>query len=292
VNDATRRSAFSPRNEKAGFPDRTNPGRTPKALEAGREPTRRADASYPAKCDPRKPRTPLNDDQQGLTVRYLPLAQALARRAAQACPAGRDEFESAALLALVEAAQSFDPSRKVDFATFARHRIRGALLNAQRELFSFTRRCRAENAPRFQPLEHDSEVRGQVVASGVASPVGADLEAADAVENWLRKLPAMQSAAFRHIYLDGKTQEEAAALVGCSRSAMSRIHQETITWFHQAGWAPATPTATTAVRGKRAESGLPATAPFPSDARDRLPSPRPSRSKPSASRRPCVAAAG
>jgi RNA polymerase sigma factor (sigma-70 family) len=291
VNDATRRSPLSPRQEKAGFPDRTNPGRGPKTPDAGREPSRRADASYPAKCNPRKPRTPLNDVQQDLSVRYLPLAMSMARRAAEACPAGRDEFESAALLALVEAAQSFDPSRNVDFATFARHRLRGALLNAERELYSFSRRSRAKHTPRFQSFEPDGEHRGKIVGGGEEPPVGADLEAMDAVENWLRKLPALQSAAFRHIYLDGKTQEEAAALVGCSKSAMSRLHQQTITWFHQAGWAPTTPTATTSGRDERPRAEPAAPAPVPSGARDRLPSTRSSRSKSPAPCRPCVAAA-
>jgi len=292
VNDATRRSPFSPRYEKAGFPDRTNPGRASKSSDAGRESARRADASYPAKCDPRKPRTPLNDDQQGLTVRYLPLAQSLARRAAQARPAGRDEFESAALLALVEAAQSFDPSVGIDFATFARHRIRGALVDAHRELFYGTRRARADRVTLFQPLESCAERQSKVVSSRVEAPVGAELEAVDAVENWLKKLPPQHSAAFRHIYIDGKTQEEAASLVGCSKSAMSRIHQQTINWFQQSGWAPATPTATTAGREKCAETEPGATASVSSGARDRIASPRSSRSKSPARPRACAAAAG
>ena len=49
-------------------------------------------------------------------------------------PGAGEEFESAAFLALVEAAQSFDSSRNVHFATYARHRIRGALYDVYREL--------------------------------------------------------------------------------------------------------------------------------------------------------------
>ena len=33
---------------------------------------------------------------------------------------------------------------------------------------------------------------------------------------------------FRHIYLEGKTQEEAAALIGCSPPTLSRIHKDAI----------------------------------------------------------------
>jgi DNA-directed RNA polymerase specialized sigma subunit len=53
-----------------------------------------------------------------------------------AWPGAQDEFESAALLALVEAAQAFDPTRGVKFTTFAHHRISGALRDLKRELYS------------------------------------------------------------------------------------------------------------------------------------------------------------
>lgn len=239
MNAATRRKSSSPRSEKAAYPGRTNPCRPTQARDLDRPSHPGADASYPPRCDPRKPRTPLSDEQRGLSVRYLPLARSLARQAAKNWPSSCDEFESAALLALVEAAQAFDPSRGVDFATFARFRIRGALSDVQRELFSGGWRGGTEFSPNFRPLKPNSEARGWVVGVQAEIPVGAGLETAETVENWLKKLPPMHSSAFRHIYLDGKTQEEAAVLVGCSKSSMSRLHRETITWFHQAGWSTA-----------------------------------------------------
>lgn len=288
MNDATQRSRFSTSHEKAAFPGRTNPCRPSQARDVERSPGQRADASYPAKCDPRKPRSPLTDAQRELTVRYLSLAQVLARRTARSWPAGGDEFQSAAFLALVEAAQAFDASRNIDFATYARHRIRGALLNFQREVSSGGLRSRAEHGPRFQPLEADSESRGQVVGVQAEEPVGADLEAADTVENWLKKLPQRHSAAFRHIYLDGKTQEEAAALVGCSKAAMSRLHRETITWFHQAGWRSTT--ATKPDRDRRANAEPTAT--VPANGRDRILASWSLRSRAQAQPRPCFGVAG
>ncbi len=72
-------------------------------------------------------RHPLSAVQQGLAVRYLPMARALAKPLKRTWPSESDEFESAACLALVEAAQSFDETRNVKFATFARYRIWGAL---------------------------------------------------------------------------------------------------------------------------------------------------------------------
>ena len=57
----------------------------------------------------REQRSPLSPARQRLAARYLPLARALARPLKQSWPQARDEFESAACLALVEAAEAFDP---------------------------------------------------------------------------------------------------------------------------------------------------------------------------------------
>ena len=244
MNDATRRNPFSPRYEKAAAPERTNPCRPSQARDSDLPRGRTAEDSYPAGCSPRKPRTPLNDDQRRLTMRYMPMAQALAFRSARSRPSASDEFESAAFLALVEAAQAFDPSRSVTFVAFARHRIRGALMDLQRDLFAAGRRGKVDDLPRFQPLEPDSEERGKVVGVQDEAPVGAELETAEAVESWLNKLTPMQARAFRHIYFDGKTLDEAAALVGCSKSSMSRIHNGTLAWLHQAR-GPETPAEST-----------------------------------------------
>ncbi len=51
------------------------------------------------------------------------------------------------------------------------------------------------------------------------------------MEDWLRRLPKVHAAACRLIYLDGKTQDEVAALVGVSKSYLSRLHQEALRWL-------------------------------------------------------------
>ena len=63
------------------------------------------------------------------------------------------------------------------------------------------------------------------------------IESPDAVEDWLSHLPRAHAAACRLIYIDGKSQDEAAAEVGCSKSYLSRLHREAVTWlirkYHQ-----------------------------------------------------------
>ena len=134
---------------------------------------------------------------------------------------------------IVEAAQLFDPSRKIGFAAYARHRIRGALRDFQRLLYSAGWRGDQTHAPVFRTLEKDSEEYGQVIGILPEPPLGAAVEVAEAVEQWLRKLPKAHAAVCRLIYLHGKSQEEAANLVSCSKSFVSRIHREAITWLIQ-----------------------------------------------------------
>jgi hypothetical protein len=94
-------------------------------------------------------RAPLTPAQQALARKYIPLARKLARPLAAWWPNDGDEYRSAALLALVEAAQSFDPSRNVKFATFARFRIWGALRDTQRRLIASGFRFHPDLAPKF-----------------------------------------------------------------------------------------------------------------------------------------------
>lgn len=210
----------SDRRRTAGdFPSRCNPVRTTS------EPEARAD--FPAKSNP-YPRPPLTEGQRELATRYMPLAGSMARRLAASLPSGADDFRAAASLALVEAAQAFDESRGVDFATFARHRIRGALIDARRNLLCDGWRGDLALAPHFESLGPGSESRGRVFGTTVDAPIGSEMEVEEDVAYCLGRLSPRQAAAFRHIYLDGKTQEEAAALDGCSKASMCRMHRDAL----------------------------------------------------------------
>jgi len=88
--------------------------------------------------------------RQHLTIGNLPLAAVLARRHAYST----DEFSelfSAGALGLVEAASRYNPSRPVLFRTFARYRVRGAILT------SLNRRLSAHRALSLdRPLRPDA----------------------------------------------------------------------------------------------------------------------------------------
>lgn len=182
----------------------------------------------PGAADGPPKRPPMTAAQQGLAARYLPMARALARPLKLAWPQQRDEFESAACLALVEAAQSFDPARNVKFTTYARYRIAGALRDVQRALVVAGWRCDMENAPGVVPLCAATEELGRILGADASPRVGEELEAVDTVEHWLRKLPGKHAETCRQLYLHGKNQGEAAALIGCSKSRLSYLHKQAL----------------------------------------------------------------
>ncbi len=173
-------------------------------------------------------RSPLTADQQVLAAKYLPMARSLAKPLKRNWPNEGMEFESAALMALVEAAQSFDPARNVKFPTFARYRIWGALRDVQRGLITPGWRTDLENAPSVTSLSYDAEEHGRVLGTEPDAPVGQNFEAVEFVENRLRKLPPKHAEACRQIYLHDRTQGEAAQYVGCSKSRLSYLHKESL----------------------------------------------------------------
>jgi RNA polymerase sigma factor for flagellar operon FliA len=81
---------------------------------------------------------------EALVERYQPLAEQLTALLATRVPrtVDRGDLRSAALFGLLQAAQSWQDDRGVSFESFARHRIRGALLDELRKRDWASRRVR------------------------------------------------------------------------------------------------------------------------------------------------------
>jgi RNA polymerase sigma factor (sigma-70 family) len=175
----------------------------------------------------RKPRGRLTRAQQDLAEQYLPMARRIARPMKKSYPCDWEEFESAACLALVQAAESFDPRRHVKFSTFARLRIWGALQDVRRK--HATRAFGTPERPipsHFADAPYDEEQHGRVLLCPDSDPIGDDLDAIEAVELWIKKLPKGHQAACRQIYTHGKTHAQAAKALGLSPSRVTYIHLE------------------------------------------------------------------
>ncbi len=211
---------------RQSFPDRTNPNRDPQSEQSDDLRSERGDHRYPEKCNPNNAKPPLDEDQKTLAVRYLPLARSMAQRMQDIFPDSGDEFHSVAFLALVEAAQHFDPSRGVNFSVFARYRIWGALCDMRNEMLKKSNPVGIGSGPVIVRLGNNTDFVVRVLGSTPEPPLGRELDALDTIENWIGQLPGLQAQAFRHIYLDGKSQAEAAELVGWSKWTMCRMHSQ------------------------------------------------------------------
>jgi RNA polymerase sporulation-specific sigma factor len=130
-------------------------------------------------------------------------------------------------MALVQAARTFDPHRKVSFATYARHRIRGALRDYVRFLLSESWRGK-DSRPAFESLSAHAEQHGHVMGITRDLPIGAEIESLEVVESWLQRLPETHALACRLIYIGGKPLDEVARLLGLSRSCLHRLHAEAL----------------------------------------------------------------
>jgi RNA polymerase sigma factor (sigma-70 family) len=177
---------------------------------------------------PATPRAPLTKEQQDLAASYFPLARALARRFKKAWAYGRDEFESAAGLALVEAAQAYDPSKKVKFATYARRRIIGELRDVQRQLILRGWSGDVEEAPDVLPLVPDVEDFGCVLLTRPDGLVGEQLDSREYLESLMDRLPLKHARAFEQIYVRGLSQLQTAITLGVSQARVFRLHKQSV----------------------------------------------------------------
>lgn len=115
----------------------------------------------------------------------LPLVGYLVNELIGRLPAhvSRDDLTSAGLLALVQAAQSYDAARGVPFARFASARIRGALIDELRAYDWASRSVRAKARRRDQAVEELAGALGRTPTQAeIAGYLGVPESEIDAVE--------------------------------------------------------------------------------------------------------------
>jgi RNA polymerase sigma factor (sigma-70 family) len=214
---------------RVSLPEKANPGQLEATENTPSPTTQEYDINSAEGSVPCPFRIPLNEEQRGLAVRYMPMAYQLAQRLCAVWPAERDELESTAYLALAEAAQTFDSSRKVGFGTFARHRIRAALRDLQRLLSLDGWPGSGEEGFVRPELSRFHDRIGRGLSVDPDQTPEAVTEEARAVDEWLQRLPKAHAAVCRFIYRGGKSEDEVAMELGCSKSMLSRMHREAIT---------------------------------------------------------------
>ena len=88
--------------------------------------------------------SPAVTDEAALLEKYQTLVERVARRLVwrTGMQSAYDDLWSAGALALIEAARRYDPAKGATFATFAEHRVRGAMLDELRSMDHLPRRLR------------------------------------------------------------------------------------------------------------------------------------------------------
>ena len=123
--------------------------------------------------------TTQGDSRDELVVELLPLVKRVAYRMREHLPAHVevDDLVGAGLLGLLDAVRKFDARKHVQIETYARHRIRGAIIDGLRSLDTASRDMRKKNK-KAQQVYHALEVQlGRPVADDeLATAMGVSLK--------------------------------------------------------------------------------------------------------------------
>jgi RNA polymerase sigma factor for flagellar operon FliA len=84
----------------------------------------------------RQPATNLQETRDRIVIENLPLVKAIAIRVHEGLPVhvDLDDLIHAGVLGLFDAVEKYDASKKVSFQAYAKHRIKGAILDSLRQL--------------------------------------------------------------------------------------------------------------------------------------------------------------
>lgn len=141
-----------------------------------------------------------------------------------------DEWESAAVFGLGQAAVAFQPDEGVRFWTFAHARVVGAILDAARRSFPrgyrrSERRAAGQNGEAWQPpilLSLSKEVGGTYLIPSEDLPVGWEIEEHDEIERHARRLTPPVARVFRVHYARSRLQSRTARILGLCESRVSK----------------------------------------------------------------------
>ena len=106
-----------------------------------------------------KKQTRAKADRDEIIVNHLPLVKAIANRVRESLPVQveLDDLVHAGVLGLVDAIEKYAPEKNVAFHLYAKHRIRGAILDSLRQLDWASRDLRK----RFKSIENLGQKLGQ-----------------------------------------------------------------------------------------------------------------------------------
>lgn len=187
----------------------------------------------------------MSDDVTELVEQHLHLARSRAKRH---CQAGLESYEDVyadALVGLWDAARKFEPERGWQFATYATHRIDGAIGDGRRERDPLSRSQRKsgeiENPISLDELLYDDEQAAITIGDQIADPhdeiAVIDTEAAEwTFHLQLRQMIAELPFKERHVvtrYLEGAYLWQIAEELEVTESRCSQLWTKAMSHLRQ-----------------------------------------------------------
>src|SRR5450755_908902 len=114
-----------------------------------------------------------------IVIEHLPLVKAIAIRVHENLPVhvDLDDLVHAGVLGLFDAASKFNPDKQVAFSTYAKHRIKGAILDSLRQLDWASRDLRRRHKQlEAATRELESELQRAPTEAELAAKLGVDID--------------------------------------------------------------------------------------------------------------------
>lgn len=166
---------------------------------------------------------------------HLALVTTLARRIARQrrldlCSLEIDDLISIGTAALIEAARRFDPTRGARFATFAYHRVNGAMLDALRSTGCYRQRhrpsraCEPGESVLVVSLEAHATACDAIADEGdLPDSTAAARATAQRLRDAISRLPATERRLVEGYYFEERSLDRMGAELGTSRSWTCRL---------------------------------------------------------------------
>lgn len=152
-----------------------------------------------------------HSNRDKLILEHLPLVHAIAFHVQRALPVHMeiDDLKHAGMMGLFDAATKYEPAKEIPFRSYAKHRIRGAILDSLRELDWASRDLRRRHK-QVEMLKGSltEKLNREPTASELAEAIGVDV------------------CRFRAMMVDFRSVSLAAAKMKSVREADSGVHTE------------------------------------------------------------------
>ena len=155
------------------------------------------------------------DARENLILKYRPMVYWLARKLRVSYSAYPDMIQEG-MIALINAVDAFDPSRKNHFSTFAYYKIRGRMIN-------FLQRVEAK-----APLPVDDEAFDDDACTSALAGEADRSEWAIDIANAMEQLSGREAGVVKALVVEGRVAKEVADEINVDVSHVYRIRRKAL----------------------------------------------------------------